>query len=195
MRSFTFASVAAIAAATSSVSAQGWFDPPGKSFDLYSLDFNDGYNDGYGGRGVLFTVSEPLRADTYWWTNQVPEGTTLNWRLFENGVVVDELNSSALDSILMDHRVPTDYILTPGNQYRLNIRHQAEAGTANYFYAYDPAFFGDAPFNVGVVTVTDGEMGGDASNFVMPRMGITAIPAPATAGLLGLAALAARRRR
>jgi hypothetical protein len=197
-KSAVAAAVLSAAAAVSAVHAQGFFDPPGKSFDLYSQDFNDGYNEGYGGRGVLFTVDEPFRAETYWWTNQVPQGTQLTWRLFEDGIVVDQRTSSALDGGLTDHRVGTDFVLTPGHQYDLNIKHEAEQGTANYFYAYDPALFGDAPFNVGVIKVSDGELGGPGGtdNFVMPRMGIdSAVPAPASVGLLGLAGLAAARRR
>lgn len=199
MSKFAFASaVLAAASAVTSVNAQGFFDPPGKTFDFYTQDFNDGYNNGYGGRGVLFTVSAPLRAETYWWTNQVPQGTQLTWRLFEDGNVVDTRTSNALDGGLYDHRVTTDYLLTPGHQYDLNIKHEAEIGTRNYFYAYDPNFFGDAPFNVGVIKVSDGELGGPfgGDNFVMPRMGIdAAVPAPGAAALLGLAGLSAARRR
>lgn len=186
--------ILAAAAAVSTVNAQGFFDPPGKSFDLYTTDFNDGYNAGYGGRGVLFTVDKPLQANTYWWSNQVPAGTQLTWRLFEDGNVVDQQVSFAVDSGLTDHRVVTNYLLQPGHQYDLNIMEEAEQGTANYFYNYDGAY--DAPFNAGVIRITDGELGGPfgGGNTVMPRMGIN-VPTPGVAGLLGLAGLASSRRR
>ena len=132
MSKFAFASaILAAASAVSSVNAQGFFDPPGKTFDLYTVDFNDGYNNGYGGRGVLFTVDAPFRAETYWWTNQVPQGTELTWRLFEDGNVVDTRTSNALDGGLYDHRVANDFVLTPGNQYDHNFTHEPEDGTAN----------------------------------------------------------------
>lgn len=197
MRFIVVASIASACLGMSGAAhAQGFFDPPGKSFDLYSTDFNDGYNTGYNGRGVLFTVDEPIVATTYWWTNQVPIGTQLTWRLFEDGVVVDTQVSVTIDGGLADHRTPTNFQFQPGKVYDLNIMHEAEAGTANYFYGYDPAFFGDAPFNTGVFRIFDGELGGPGGtdNFVMPRFGID-VPTPGAGALLTLAGLAAARRR
>ena len=181
----------ATVAAASTVNAQGFFDPPSKPFTLYSTFSNDGYS---ANRGVFFTVSSNLPANSYHWTNDMPANATLQWDLRENGIVVDTQFSNTGGGGLLDYSVGgSGFLMTTGNQYDLALTHN-DNGVGNYFYAYDPAAFGDAPFNVGVITVTDGHLGNDGSNFVMPRMGIN-VPGPASAALLGLGGLVATRRR
>lgn len=191
MKAMAFVASAAVAASTSQLCAQGWFDPPGKPFMLYTLNSNDGYS---ASRGVLFNVSEPLVADTYWWTNNMPAEVFLTWELREDGVTVDTAVSETGGGGFTDYfAVGGGYTLMPGHDYELSISHNANA-VANYFYDYDPFFFGDPPFAVGVITVFDGTQGHDASNFVMPRMGIN-VPAPGAGALMGLGLLVASRRR
>ncbi len=90
-------------------------------------------------------------------TTRSPRATALNRRLFEDGVVVDERNSFALTGL---GRTPRGRRRHPHARppVRPEYPGAGRAGHPQRPRRLLPRFFGDPPFNVGVITVSDGEM-------------------------------------
>jgi hypothetical protein len=171
-------------------------DPPGKTLTLYSSNSNDGYS---ASRGVVFTATSATPIAGIGYYNDVGAGGSATVELWEgvslNGNTGGTLVASGTANIggpLGWFNIPVAYNLLANTNYEIDITYSFSAA-GNYFYAYDPAMFGDPPFTVGPFDVVDGTMGHNTGNFVMPRMDLVAVPEPA--GLLLLGALALLRRR
>ena len=123
-------------------------------------------------------------------------GTTRGALLATNSVVLADAGQAFYD-------VPIAFTFLAGNAYDIAIDWPTGPNVNVRFFNFDPATFGDVPFNVGPIRVVDGEGAGNPSNFVMPNLrvettgGITAVPEPATLSLLGggLVYLIRSRRR
>lgn len=173
------------------------------TFQLFTTNSNDGYSSF---RGVVFTAdaavdlsgaslwteanSQTLNATFELWSVTQTSGNVLN------GATLERTFNAQLSGDLGFHggKWDTVFTTTPGQSYLIRAGYQ-EAANQNWFFSFDPVFFGDTPVDLGDFTVIDGTLGGDTSNFVMPLMGLQVVPAPSGLALLGLGGLMATRRR
>ena len=178
-------------------------DQPGENnpLILYSNNTNDGYSSF---RGMVFTANEdvlingaalftqatnPLGATFELYTVVATNGNVLA------GATLERQVRAELQGDLGFHGTKFDpFVLIEGDSYLLRVGY-SEAADENWFNDFDPNFFGDPPVDLGPVTLIDGTLGGDTSNFVAPFMALQIVPAPGALALLGAAGLVARRRR
>jgi hypothetical protein len=195
--------LAAATAALVAVSVQAQTIPldPGKPLKHYSSNSNDGYSS-Y--RGVVFSADEAfqvLGADLYTKATNTLNATFELWEIATtHGYVLGNANlvgsfNAQLSGDLDFHggKFNTPIDMMAGQAYLLRVGY-SEAADENWFFDFDPDYFGDPPVDIGPVTIIDGTLGGDTSNYVMPFMDLQ-IPAPGALALLGLAGLVTRRRR
>lgn len=171
------------------------------TLELYTEDSNDAYS---GGRGMVFHADESLLINGAALYTESSNGLNATFELYEiettNGNVLDGaslVRSSAgvLQGDLGFHGVKFDQIsLSAGQDYLIRVLYD-EPADENWFFDFDPEFFGDAPVDLDAVTLIDGTAGGDTTNFVAPYMSLQIVPAPGALALLGVAGLAGRRRR
>jgi hypothetical protein len=192
---------AAVAFVAANVQAQNIPLDPGKVLKHYSSNTNDGYSS-Y--RGVVFTADEAfqvLGADL--WTKasnplnatfELYEIVVTNGNVLQGATLVDSFNAALAGDIGFhggDFDAPVN--MDAGQDYLLRVGY-SEPADENWFFDFDPDYFGDPPVDIGPVTLIDGTLGGDTSNYVMPYMNLR-VPAPGALALLGLAGLVTRRRR
>ena len=175
---------------------------PGTPFTLYTLNTNDGYS---GGRGMVFIADEAITVNgAALWTASTG-GLNATFELYETITTVGNVlagatllrsfNTTLLGSLDF-HGGKFDAITLQTNQSYLLRVFYSEAADENWFYDFDPVFFGDPPVDIGAVTLIDGTASGDTANFVAPYLQIQLLPGPFTLALLGLAgAMGSRRRR
>ncbi len=196
MKNFIF--IVGIAAATTCASAQIVLDP-GFSFDLFTTNSNDGYNDG---RGAVFSANTNFTLNTVGLTNNFSAGTSVTYELYQvistSGDVLTgstllgstTFNTTALG--LVSHTASIGALsIVSGNDYLVRAIF-TDVALENWFYNYDQNF--DAPVNLGDVTLIDGTQNGDTSNTVLPEFTLN-VPAPSSVFGLGLAGLVVTRRR
>ena len=174
---------------------------PLTNFMLYSQNTNDGYSSF---RGMVFIADEALAYNGAALFTASSNGLNVTFELYEifttvgnvlNGANLVRSTSGLLQGSLGFHGLKFDDItLIPDQAYLLRVGYE-EAADENWFYDFDPVVFGDLPVDIGPVTLIDGTLGGDTSNFVAPPLALQIVPAPATLALLGLAGLAGVRRR
>ncbi|UCD75856.1 MAG: hypothetical protein JSV91_02845 [Phycisphaerales bacterium] len=195
--------VAAAVLALPVVAAQADFLPldPGTDFIHYSSNSNDGYSS-Y--RGVVFVANEAIVITGAGLYTKSTGGLNANFRLWETmytygdvyagATLVRDFNAVLQGDLGFHDGHCDDYTLIPGQSYLLQVGY-GEAAEENWFFNFDPDYFGHDPVNIGAVTLIDGTLGGHTSNFVMPFMQLVWVPAPGALALLGLGLLPARRRR
>lgn len=170
-------------------------------FSLYTTNSNDGYSSF---RGMVFTANEAgfyNGAALYTWS---ANGLNATFELYSiittvgnvlDGATLLRSASGLISGPLGFHGLKFDDITLVANQdYLLRVGYQ-EAADENWFYDFDPVVFGDAPVDIGPITLIDGTLGGNTSNFVAPYLALQIVPAPGVLALLGLAGLAGTRRR
>lgn len=174
---------------------------PGTNFMLYSTNSNDGYSSF---RGMVFIADEAVAYNGAALFTKSTGGLNATFELYEIFTTVGNVLAGAnlvrsasglLQGPLDFHGLKfADITLTPGQAYLLRVGY-GEAAQENWFYDFDPVVFGDPPVDIGPVTLIDGTLGGNTSNFVAPPLALQIVPAPAALALLGLAGLAGMRRR
>ena len=177
--------------------AQPWeLDPPGKPLINYSNGSNDGYSES---RGVVFEALADFAMTSFGHYNNPGNGGVATVELYEDvntngntGGTLVATGSANIAGGLDWYDIDMSYALTAGKAYEAVIQYDFSAA-GNWYYDYDPVYFGDPPFDVGPVHVIDGTMAHGTSNYVMPRHRI--IPEPTSRALLGLGLAFAIRRR
>lgn len=174
---------------------------PGTNFQLYSQNTNDGYA---GFRGMVFVADEAIVANGAYLYTASSNGLNAVFNLWEventEGNVLDGANLVASTDAFLQGSLDfhgakfSPVTLQPGQAYLLQVGYD-EAADQNWFFDFDPNFFGDPPVDIGPITLIDGTAGGDTGNFVAPRMGLQYVPGPSALALLGLGLVGARRRR
>ncbi len=177
----TFAIAVALGGITTGVLAEGEnfpLDVDNGAFRLYTTNSNDGYNSA---RGVVFTVDESfvVNGASLWTQASSPLNTTFELYSIEtttgdvlSTAVLERSFRASLEGDLGFHGGKWDEIeLRRGQSYLVRVLYE-EAADENWFFDFDPVFFGDPPVDLGPVTVIDGTLGGNTSNFVMPLMGL-----------------------
>jgi len=170
-------------------------------FMLYSENTNDGY---IGFRGMVFTADVAGSYNGAALYTMSSNGLNATFNLWEINTTVGDVLAGAnlvrsvngvLQGGLGFHGLKFDAItLTAGQDYLLQVGYE-EAANENWFFDFDPVTFGDAPVDIGPITLIDGTLGGNTANFVAPYLALQIVPAPGVLALLGLAGLAGTRRR
>lgn len=87
------------------------------------------------------------------------------------GAVLATSSATFTDVGTAFYDVPIDFTFNAGTDYDIAINFVPSAQLLVRFFNFDPARFGDPPFDVnGLIRVRDGEAAGGASNFVLPHL-------------------------
>ena len=190
-------SLAAVVLTTSAAFADFDFAPPGYQGALYA---NVGDED----RGVQFLMTADqaiagagIMVDPLLDQNFDLIMTIYNSDVnFNRGSMVGTATVGHSDVGLDFYGVGLTTTLMSGNYYEIAFDAVGGWGFDQFnmeFYIFNHPT--DPPFDVGPFQVRDGLYGGNAGNTVMPHVLVYEVPAPGALALLGVAGLAARRRR
>lgn len=151
---------------------------PGTEFRLFTQNTNDGYASF---RGMVFTANENLTLDSLGlYTKKASGALNATFEVWKVVVTRGDVHQGAtkigqgtgqLTGALEFHNLDLDapVALVAGSHYHVRVGYP-DAAEENWFYEFDPVFFGDPPVNIGPVTLIDGTLGSDTSNFVAPFM-------------------------
>ena len=150
------------------------------------LLFTENSNDGYAAfRGMVFIADEPIVVNGASLFTLSSNGLNATFELREIVTIVGDvlLGSTVVRSASGLLQGPLEYhglkfapiALQVGQAYLLRVGYE-EPAEENWFYNFDPVFFGDPPVDIGPVTLIDGTQNGNTGNFVAPPLGLQLVP-------------------
>jgi hypothetical protein len=189
--------LALLATAVASASAQNIAFNPGVNLQVFSTNSNDGYS---AGRSVWFRADQNLTVQGAGFFNGFSSDDSFSMELFSATFDGSNLRVSSLASFTVNTPTAGDgYVdglfgsavnLVAGNFYNLEVFSNASFDR-NHFYNWNGPGVSVSP----EITILDGAQAGGLGNTVAPALRINAVPEPATMAVLGLGVAALVRRR